>query len=253
MAAVTSIPPPTSVITIRAPAICRAMGGWKSSRRPTANCRSRPRVTINPGRRSRTRSRCSPRCRFIRRRSSSRRKTVTPACCRVFQAHRRIFGSEDRATYLTKAHADQKIDPQESVVMRQMISGLVAAIAVMTVSAVPAMACGGGLFQGSCSPCGQAYAEPCAQSYVAAPAYSGCYSGCGAAYERLPDPVQQYYYVNQGPTYSGPGNFAPYPTYQEDAVSGWGAYQHHPYYYGYHSHPHFRPWHAHTGYHGWGH
>src|ERR1700722_6678480 len=216
MAAVTSIPPPTSVITIRAPAICRAMGGWKSSRRPTTNSRRRPRVTINPGRGSRTRSRCSPRCRFIRRRSSSRRKTVTPACRRVFQAHRRIFGSEDRATFLTKAHADQKIDPQESVVMRQMISGLVAAVAVMTASAVPAMACGGGLFQGSCSPCGQAYAEPCAQPqvYVAPePVYSGCNTCAGPwSYERLPDPVEQYhsytnpvhqyYYADQGPTYS---------------------------------------------------
>jgi hypothetical protein len=51
--------------------------------------------------------------------------------------------------------------------------------------------------------------------------YSDCYAGCGGwAYERLPDPVHQYYYVNQGPTYSGPGNFAPYPTYQESAVSG---------------------------------
>jgi hypothetical protein len=57
----------------------------------------------------------------------------------------------------------------------------------------------------------------------------------------LPDPVQQYhsvspapqyYYVNQGPTYSGPGNFAPYPTYQESAVSGWDAYRHRPHYYG---------------------
>ena len=38
--------------------------------------------------------------------------------------------------------------------MRQMISGLVAAAAVMTVSAAPASACGGlGLFS-SCSPCG---------------------------------------------------------------------------------------------------
>jgi hypothetical protein len=45
--------------------------------------------------------------------------------------------------------------------MRQTISGLVAAIAVVTASAVPAMACGGGLF-GSCSPCGQAYVSPCA-------------------------------------------------------------------------------------------
>jgi hypothetical protein len=114
--------------------------------------------------------------------------------------------------------------------MRQMISGLVAAIAVVTASAVPAMACGGGLFGSSCSPCGQAYVSPCAQPQVyvsAAPTYeySGCNTGCGGwARERLPDPVQQYYYVNQGPTYTGPGNFAPYPTYQE------GGYRHGPYY-----------------------
>ncbi|MDB5608005.1 MAG: hypothetical protein JWP25_4905 [Bradyrhizobium sp.] len=158
--------------------------------------------------------------------------------------------------------------------MRQTISGLVAAIAVVAASAAPAMACGG-LFGDSCSPC-----SPCAQSYVPAPVYSGCNSGCGGwAYERLPDPVQQYYYVNQGPTYTGPGNFAPYPTYQESAVSGWGAYRHHPYHYGYdggryanatthyydgapnvegpavysyrahsHYHSYLRPWHAHTGY-----
>jgi hypothetical protein len=153
--------------------------------------------------------------------------------------------------------------------MRQTISGLVAAIAVVAASAAPASACG--LFESTCG-----------QSYVAAPVYSGCNTGCGGgwAYERLPDPVQQYYYVNQGPTYDGPGNFAPHPTYQESAVSDWGAYRHHPRYYGYdgggyanatnhyydggpnverpavygyHSHPHFRPWRAHTGYHGWGH
>jgi hypothetical protein len=114
--------------------------------------------------------------------------------------------------------------------MRQMISGLVAAIAVVTASAVPAMACGDGLFGSSCSPCGQAYVSPCAQPQVyVSPAptyeYSGCNTGCGGwAHERLPDPVQQYYYVNQGPTYTGPGNFAPYPTYQE------GGYRHRPYY-----------------------
>jgi hypothetical protein len=28
--------------------------------------------------------------------------------------------------------------------------------------------------------------------------------------------------VNQGPTYTGPGNFAPYPVYREGSVSGWG-------------------------------
>jgi hypothetical protein len=125
--------------------------------------------------------------------------------------------------------------------MRQMVSGLVAAAAVMTVSAAPAMACGGGLF-GGCSPCGQAYVSPCAQSYAQsyAPAfnyssgYGGGCGGCGGgvAYERLPELSPQSYYVNQGPTYSGPGNFAPLPTYQESAVSGWNAYSR-PYYYGY--------------------
>ena len=93
--------------------------------------------------------------------------------------------------------------------MRQTISGLVAAIAIMTASAAPAMACGGGWF----APCG---------GYVAAPVYWGCNFGCGGwAYERLPDPVQQYYYVDLGPTYTGPGNFAPYPVYREGTVSGW--------------------------------
>jgi hypothetical protein len=135
--------------------------------------------------------------------------------------------------------------------MRQTISGLVAAVAVMAVSAVPALACGG---------------TPCAQTYVAPVA--SCYS-CGWAHERLPDPVHQYYYVEQGPTYSGPGDWAPVRTYQEGAVPVWGAY-HHPYHHGYYggryanvvtheydgagegpavysyrAHRHFRPWHHH--------
>jgi hypothetical protein len=125
--------------------------------------------------------------------------------------------------------------------MRQTISGLVAAIAVVTASAMPAMACGGGgLFQSSCSPCGESY-SPCAQPQVyVAPVEQGCNTGCGGwARERLPDPVHQYYYVNQGPTYTGPGNFAPYPTYQEGAVSGWGAYRHHPHHYGYYHGPRY--------------
>lgn len=93
--------------------------------------------------------------------------------------------------------------------MRQMISGLVAAAAVMFVGAAPAMACG-------FNPC-----QPIA------PVFSGCNTGCGGygygagygyGYERLAEPTTQYYYVNQGPTYTGPGAFAPYPTYQEDAV-----------------------------------
>jgi hypothetical protein len=106
--------------------------------------------------------------------------------------------------------------------MRQTIAGVAAAIAVMTVGAVPAMACGG-LYPG--------YAGPCLQRYVPTQYHhGGCYGGCGGwTYPRLPDPVQQYYYVNQGPTYTGPGAFAPYPTYQESAVSGWDAYRRRPY------------------------
>jgi hypothetical protein len=131
--------------------------------------------------------------------------------------------------------------------MRQTISGLVAAIAVVAASAMPAMACG--LFDSGCgAPC-----SPCGQSYAPAPVYSGCNNGCGPAgygygYEQLPDPVQQYYYVNQGPTYTGPGNFAPYPTYQEGSVSGWNGYGHYGYggggyagaaVYGYRAHSHY--------------
>jgi len=114
--------------------------------------------------------------------------------------------------------------------MRQMISGAAAAIAVMAAGAVPAMACG---FT-ACAPCGQTY-SPCAQVYTPPVVSIGCNTGCGGwAYERLAEPTTQYYYVNQGPTYTGPGAFAPYPTYEEGAVSGWHAYRHHPYYYGYH-------------------
>ena len=98
--------------------------------------------------------------------------------------------------------------------MRQTISGLVAAIAVVTVSAAPAMAC----YTGCAAP--QVFVSP-------APVYSGCNTGCGWAHERLPDPVHQYYYVNQGPTYTGPGNWAPLPTYQEGAVYPYRAHRYH--------------------------
>ena len=126
--------------------------------------------------------------------------------------------------------------------MRHMISGLVAAVAVM--AAAPAMACG----YGSCSPCGAAYVSPCAASVYAAPVvsysytnYGGCYGGCGWATERLPDPLQQYYYVNQGPTYTGPGNWAPEPTYQTGPGYG-GSY------YGYGRGYGYRPWRSRVGY-----
>src|SRR3978361_539319 len=116
--------------------------------------------------------------------------------------------------------------------MRHTISGLVAAIAVVTASVAPAMACGGGLFQSSCSPCGQAYVSPCSQGYCGGTYGPSSYYGA-VGYERLPEPSPQYYHVNQGPTFSGPGNFAPYPTYQESAVSGWGAYSNTATYYVY--------------------
>jgi hypothetical protein len=116
--------------------------------------------------------------------------------------------------------------------MRQMISGLVAAAAVMFVASAPAMACG-------FSPC-----QP------VAPVFSGCNTGCGgygygygAGYERLAEPTSQYYYVNQGPTYTGPGAFAPTPTYQEDAVVAPANYGYgYGYRAAYHHRPHYRPY-----------
>jgi hypothetical protein len=115
--------------------------------------------------------------------------------------------------------------------MRQTISGLIAAIAVMAAGTVPASACG--LFE---STCGQ---------IAVAPVYSGCGCGGWAAHERLPDPelqygygdeaaLHQYYYAEQGPTYSGPGDFAPRRVYRETAVPVWGGYYHHRYHHGWH-------------------
>lgn len=103
--------------------------------------------------------------------------------------------------------------------MRHLIRGLIAAVAVM--AAAPAMACG-------YANCGhpQVYVAP-----VATYGYSACNPCVGWTRERLPDPEQQYYYVNQGPTYTGPGNWAPPRVYREGYVSGNG--------YGY-AHPHHR-------------
>ena len=53
--------------------------------------------------------------------------------------------------------------------------------------------------------------------------------------ERLPDPEQQYYYVNQGPTYTGPGNWAPRRVYREGSISGYGYGYNRPHY-GYRAH-----------------
>ena len=130
--------------------------------------------------------------------------------------------------------------------MRQMISGVVAALAVIAAGVAPASACGNG-----CSPCG--YVSSCAPAYVQP----------YAAYERLPDPyvqyrsapaaaLPQYYYVDQGPTYTGPGNFAPRRVYREDGVYGWRPHHHWGHHYGYegrwYAHRHFRHWHHYAPY-----
>jgi hypothetical protein len=87
---------------------------------------------------------------------------------------------------------------------------------------------------------------------------TGCNTGCGGwGYDRLAEPTTQYYpatpyspttqyyYVNQGPTYSGPGMFAPYPTYQESAL---GTYERAPTEYGWHRHYHHSYAPRHYGY-----
>lgn len=133
--------------------------------------------------------------------------------------------------------------------MRQMIKGLLAALAVTTAGVAPAAACGYG---GCCT----GYVNPCAQTY--APTYSYSYNPCGTCgtswgYERLAEPTTQYYYVNQGPTYSGPGAFAPYQSYQEEALPT-ESYErpYHHYGYGYHHQGYGYGWH-HRPYHHWQH
>ena len=125
--------------------------------------------------------------------------------------------------------------------MRQTIFGLVAAIAVMTAGAAPALACG----YSTCAPCGAAASiSPCAPSYAPAYTGTGCAGGCdGWAYERLAEPDTQYYYVNQGPTFSGPGRFAPYPTYRQGSYRWHHHYHFLPRHYGYGTHR------LHYGYH----
>jgi len=141
--------------------------------------------------------------------------------------------------------------------MRNTIKALVAAFAVMTAGAAPAMACGFGGCCAAYSPC-ESYVAP----VYAAPTYSYSFgTGCGTCgtagwgYAHLAEPTTQYYYVNQGPTYSGPGAFAPYPAYEESALPNYG----YGYHYGYHHH---RPWHhsyhygyapRHYAYRHWGH
>src|ERR1043166_5888344 len=120
--------------------------------------------------------------------------------------------------------------------MRHLITGLVAAVAVM--AAAPAMACG---YNACWQP--SVYVAPVAPVAPVAYGFAGC-GGCGGwgwgVRERLPDPEQQYYYVNQGPTYTGPGNWAPHRVYREGSISGYGygysrQYRVHRYYHRHHA------------------
>jgi hypothetical protein len=90
--------------------------------------------------------------------------------------------------------------------MRHLIKGLIAAVAVM--AAAPAMAAVTALAQ--------------RRSMPRRSRLCGLQSCGGWVRERLPDPEQQYYYVNQGPTYTGPGNWAPRRVYREGSISGYG-------------------------------
>lgn len=113
--------------------------------------------------------------------------------------------------------------------MRQTMMGWAVALAV-TMSAAPALACG----YTSCETPSYSYNY----NYSGYQGYSEPACGYGAPcaatpwhYGHLPDNAPyyngawpRYYYVNQGPTFTGPGSFAPVPTYQERAVSGWNGY-----------------------------
>jgi hypothetical protein len=182
-----------------------------------------------------------------------------------------ISGIEITASFATKPLNPTKKTGRQERVMRTLISGLVAAAAVMTVSAAPASACGGfGLFS-SCSPCGGAVVSSCGgygggygyggystaySASVAGYGYGGGCGGCGSV-EQLPELSPQYYHVNQGPAYTGPGNYAPMPTYRENAPYGSGYGSGYGYggggYYGgtavsYAPRPYYRPWRARVGY-----
>ena len=123
--------------------------------------------------------------------------------------------------------------------MRKTIAGLIAGVAfaaTMTVTA-PAQACA------VVDPCGYGYYGYGYGGY-AGYGYGG-YAGYRYGYgygvrERLarPDAYQtyarpQYYWVNQGPTYTGPGNYAPVPVYQERAAIAPQYYYGRRYRYGY--------------------
>ena len=129
--------------------------------------------------------------------------------------------------------------------MRQYLIGLAAAAAVAATSAPATAGCGGcGFGAIGYSSCVQPVAvNPC--GYGAGWGYTGAYAyGGGWGYATLPAAASyyaqpQYYYVNQGPTYTGPGMFAPLASYQQRGVAGWNGYD--DGYYGYSGGPYANP------------
>jgi len=115
----------------------------------------------------------------------------------------------------------------------QQIFGFVAVAAAISMATGPATAC-------SNMPCVAPQAapapqqdDPCMWAHRKVP--TNGFIGCGWGFERLVDPETQYrsrgpepryYYVNQGPTFSGPGAFAPYPIYKEGVFVSYGEPRH---------------------------
>jgi hypothetical protein len=133
--------------------------------------------------------------------------------------------------------------------MRQYLIGVAAAMAVATMSAPAVAGCGG------CTAPWVGYSN-CVQPFGVGLDSCGGWGHLGGwGYSRfatLPQPElyyraqPQYYYVNQGPTYTGPGMFAPVASYQQRAVAGWNGYG--VGFYGYTGGPYANP--SHHYYHG---
>lgn len=110
--------------------------------------------------------------------------------------------------------------------MRQKLIGLGVAVMAMS-AAAPALACG----DAGCAPRTNynysgyhGYSEPACGVGAPCLATPWHYRHLANAEPYYYGNWPRYYYVDQGPTYSGPGMFAPTPTYQERAVSGWTGY-----------------------------
>jgi hypothetical protein len=106
--------------------------------------------------------------------------------------------------------------------MRQYLFGLAVAVAVAASSAPAVANCGG------CAPRVSYGYSSCAQPV----AFNPCgYGASNWSVATVPAPVTyyavqpQYYYVDQGPTYAGPGMYAPSVAYQARSVGGWSGYQ----------------------------